>query len=64
MGKLKGQMEAEKFRAGQPLTMKQAMKAHCYICNGEEEGSSIDCKGTSCPLYSYFKKWFKPSGKR
>jgi len=53
----KGRKETLDFRAGKTLTMKQAIKAQCYICNGEEEGASEDCQGISCPLYPFFKKW-------
>lgn len=59
MGKLKGQAEYEKFKKGLPLTMKQSIKAQCFMCNGEKEGSWEDCFGKSCPLYPYFKKWIK-----
>ena len=57
MGQLKGSRETKKFREGQSLTPKQAIKAQCYICNGEEEGSNEDCQGKGCPLYPFFKKW-------
>jgi hypothetical protein len=57
MGKLKGQSEYLKFLDGIPLTMKQTIVAQCFICNGAEEGSGEDCKGNSCPLYPYFRKW-------
>jgi hypothetical protein len=52
MGKIKGAKEFEKFERGEKLTRKQAMLAHCFQCNGSEE-SNCDCKGKSCPLYSY-----------
>jgi len=57
MGKLKGQIEYLKFKEGKSLSPKQAIKAHCFVCNGEKEGSSEDCKGLSCPLYPLFKRW-------
>ena len=57
MGKLKGQSEYEKFLRGESLTAKQAIKAQCFSCNGEEEGSGEDCKGENCPLYGFFRKW-------
>jgi hypothetical protein len=57
MGKLRGQTEAEKFRKGDRLTVKQSIKAQCFICNGEDEGSNEDCLGKSCPLYPWFQKW-------
>ena len=52
MGKIKGQKEYEKFKAGDKLSRKQAMLAHCYMCNGEEE-SAADCQGKSCPMYQF-----------
>ena len=59
MGILKGQKEVEKFMKGEKLSAKGAIKAHCYLCNGEDEGSNEDCQGKSCPLYPFFKKWIK-----
>ena len=53
MAGLKGKREFEKFERGEKLTWKQAVRAQCYICNGEQEGAE-DCKGTSCPLYQFF----------
>jgi len=52
MSAIKGSKEFEKFKSGEKLTRKQAMKAQCYECNGEEE-SAADCLGVSCPLYQY-----------
>ena len=52
MGKIKGQTEYQKFKAGQRLTRKQAMLALCYECNGLED-SNCDCQGKSCPLYPF-----------
>ena len=54
MGKVKGQMQFKKWQKGERLTRKAAILAHCYQCNGEEEGAE-DCLGKkSCPLYQYF----------
>jgi len=54
MGKIKGQKEFLAWKAGKPLTRKQALLAQCYTCNGEEEGAE-DCKGSeNCPLYAFF----------
>jgi hypothetical protein len=50
---VKGKREYEKFLKGEPLSRKQAIKAHCYECNGLES-SNVDCQGTNCPLYAYF----------
>lgn len=52
MGKIKGQLEYEKFKKNKPLTRKEAILVQCYICNGEEE-SAEDCQNVSCPLYQY-----------
>ena len=52
MGKIKGQLQYEKFKEGKPLSRKEAILAQCYVCNGEEEGVE-DCRGLSCPLYQY-----------
>ena len=57
MGKLKGQNEYKRFLQGDNLSPKKAILAHCFMCNGEIDGSGEDCRGKSCPLYSYFKKW-------
>jgi len=59
MGKLKGQVEYESFKAGKALSPKKAIKAACYVCNGEGDGSGEDCKGVSCPLYPFFNRWVK-----
>jgi hypothetical protein len=59
MGKMRGQKEYEKFKEDEPLTMKGSIKAMCYMCNGEEDGSNEDCQGTACPLYTYFKRWMR-----
>lgn len=57
MGKMKGQAEYKKFQKGESLSPKKAILAHCFVCNGEEEGSNEDCQGKSCPLYPFFRKW-------
>ena len=53
----KGRGEYLKSQRGESLSPKKAIMAQCYVCNGEGQGSSEDCKGESCPLYPYFKKW-------
>ena len=50
---VKGQREWESHLRGEPLSRKQAIKAHCYECNGLES-SNVDCQGHNCPLYAYF----------
>ena len=57
MGKLKGQKEYSDFKAGKSLSPKKSIIAQCFVCNGEEEGSGEDCRGLSCPLYPFFRKW-------
>lgn len=52
MAGLKGKKEYEKFLNGEKLSFKGAIRANCYMCNGLEEGGA-DCKGKSCPLYSF-----------
>lgn len=52
MGKILGQTEYEKFKAGQKLTRNQSIKALCYECNGFEEANH-DCKAVHCPIYPY-----------
>lgn len=53
MGIIKGQKEYLSWQNGKRLTIKQAVLANCYMCNGLEE-SSLDCKGQkSCPMYPY-----------
>ena len=52
MGYLKGAKEYSKFKSGGKLTRMQSMRAMCFQCNGEED-SHDDCKGVSCPMYSY-----------
>ncbi len=54
MGKIKGQQQYEKWQSGAKLTRREAMLAHCYECNGFEQGGE-DCHGAkNCPLYAYF----------
>ena len=52
MGKIKGQVEYEKWQKGNHLTRKQVILANCFMCNGLEE-SNEDCQGTECPLYPF-----------
>ena len=49
---MKGKIQYDKFKNGEPLTFKGAILAQCYECNGSEEGGE-DCLGVSCPLYQY-----------
>lgn len=54
MGKIKGQLQYGKWQRGERLTRKGAVLAHCFVCNGFEQGAE-DCLGSqNCPLYEYF----------
>ncbi len=57
MGRARGGTEFDNYKDGKALTMKESIKAQCFQCNGEEEGCNEDCRGESCPLYPWFKKW-------
>lgn len=53
MGAVRGAKEWQAWKDGKKLSRAQAVKAHCYICNGFED-SKIDCKGEkTCPLYAF-----------
>jgi hypothetical protein len=51
-----GAKEYQKWKEGEPFgarAYKKAVLAHCYQCNGENEGG-VDCLGAkSCPLYQF-----------
>ncbi len=49
---IKGQRDYEKFLNNIKLSPIKAIRAQCFICNGDNEGET-DCKGKSCPLYRY-----------
>lgn len=49
---MRGRRDYERFKNRESLTHKQAILAHCYACNGLDEGGE-DCKSVSCPLYQY-----------
>lgn len=48
-----GKNEFEKYQKGGKLSMKQAIMAHCYWCQGyySDVNSREDCQSDSCPLY-------------
>lgn len=62
MSGVKGKKEYEAFKKGDKLSRGKAMKAYCYMCNGEEE-SSCDCEGINCPMYQYRLYPNKKAGK-
>jgi hypothetical protein len=62
MKRLQGAREYDAFKKGAKLTRAQAMKAYCYMCNGEDE-SHCDCEGTNCPMYQYRLYPNKKAGK-
>ena len=43
MGAILGQNEYGKFQKGISLTLRQAVLAQCYVCNGQKE-SRADCQ--------------------
>ena len=53
MGIIIGQLQYRNFLKGERLSHKGAIFAHCYQCNGENEGG-VDCQAKKCPLYPYF----------
>lgn len=54
MGKIRGQIPYEQWKSGEQITLKNAILANCYMCNGLEESNTGDCLGKkSCPLYFY-----------
>jgi hypothetical protein len=52
MGAIKGAKEYKKRQKGGSLSRAEAVKAHCFMCNGFEE-SREDCRGLKCPLYAW-----------
>ena len=46
-----GRSEAIKFLTGMRLTLGQAIKANCYLCNGIDGRS--DCQTYTCPMYPH-----------
>jgi len=59
----KGRAQYQKWEKDHTsVTLNEAVKAQCYVCNGEEEGTE-DCDGKkSCPLY-YVGPWGKKKAK-
>ena len=54
MGAIKGSGAYAKWQRGEKLWRSEAILAHCYQCNGMNEGG-VDCQGyKTCPLYEYF----------
>ena len=48
-----GKKELIKHMEGIRLTLKQAIKAHCYNCTGYFQDGKIDCKVPDCSLYPF-----------
>lgn len=46
-----GQGDLIKYLQGKRLTQRQAIKAHCYDCNGMGELS--ECDNSECSLFPY-----------
>ena len=53
MKRIIGQIDHKKFKKGLPLTHKESILAHCYVCNGFEAGGD-DCGCDDCCLYQFF----------
>ena len=54
MSKIRGVIQHKKWQEGKPLTRREAILAHCFECNGFEDGG-VDCRGgKNCPLYAFF----------
>lgn len=52
-GYAQGRTELIRHLTGQRLTLKEALKANCYECNGYFSDGREDCKMPHCPLYPY-----------
>lgn len=64
MGLKKGKLEYQKWEKGKDLTRKEAILAHCYQCNGFENGG-VDCQGgKTCPLYQFMPYASPRAGER
>ena len=50
MGMVPGTAEYAKWKRGLPLTLQEAINAHCYICNGREDEP---CTGANCTLHQF-----------
>jgi len=52
-----GKAEYLKHLRGEPLTRAEAVRAHCFECQGYYQDRSgvaeCDCKNVRCPLYGY-----------
>ena len=49
----RGQKELIKHLSGERLTLKQAVHAHCYDCNGFYADGKVDCRLPHCPLHPF-----------
>jgi hypothetical protein len=45
-----GKAELLKSLSGERLTLKQAILAHCYDCQGFYSGGAVDCQSDICAL--------------
>jgi len=54
MAGIKGKALYLKWREGKKLTRGEALLAHCYICNGADEGGEDCLSDETCPSYQYF----------
>jgi hypothetical protein len=49
----RGQKELLNHLAGQRLTLKQAVIAHCYDCSGFFADGKVDCRMPHCSLHPF-----------
>jgi len=60
MGLLIGQVQYAKWKKKKKLTRGEAIRALCFMCNGEHKDDPVDCLGEkSCPMYQYFPSQYK-----
>ena len=48
-----GQKEFINYLQGGRMTLRQAVKAHCYDCMGYYEDGRVDCELKDCPLHTF-----------
>jgi len=50
----RGMSDMRNHLAGKRLTLRQAVRARCYQCNGH--GGIDECSSVTCPLYPFFNE--------
>ncbi len=51
--KAQGKTEMLKHLSDTPLTLKQAVLAHCYYCTVGFNAGKVDCRTPDCPLHPF-----------